>query len=177
MSTVGWPVRLPGHALRLTSAVCPVSLFNSFLALSWRRALRPVCTGVCAAVSAAAGVRARGGGPPCPWGSDWSEGGCARERVSTSKDEAAAVGEQVTWPGSKGVSGSLTASPGCERPWVSPVVRARWVGYGTGGAPCGSGGVGRCVPAAGEGLQPRGLLHAGASSWGDWEAGASSWAG
>lgn len=71
VSTVGRSVCLPGHALRLVSAVCPVSLRNSFLALSWGRAVCPVCTCVCGgAVSAAAGVRARGGGLLCPWGSD-----------------------------------------------------------------------------------------------------------
>lgn len=100
-----------------------------------------MCTRVRGWVSAAAGVRPRRRGSPCPWGSDWSECGCGSE-CDGQRRASRRAGEQVTWPGSKGVSGCPTASPACERPWVSLVVRARRVSYGTGGSPGRLGGRG-----------------------------------
>ena len=77
-------------------------------------------------------------GPGVPGAATGASAGVCMS-VTAGEDQAARAGEQATWPGSKGASGSLRASPGCERAWVPLVVRAPRVSYGTRGVPSGLG--------------------------------------
>lgn len=114
---------LPGHAL-FDQRSLPCLLWYSSTSLFWGRALCPMCTCKCRAVSAAPVVRWQGRGSLCPWDSDWSE--CVRTRDQT--DKLVSKGSGL---GPRGMDGSLKASPGCERPWVSLQVKALGFDYGT----------------------------------------------
>ena len=119
---------MSGRATCLISAVCTILLnsFNSLLGMG--RSILCACMHAYGGLSASSGSQPsehESGGPRVRGASNLSKCKCAKARVSASEDQARLTGEGVKQPGSKGVSGSLKASSGCEGACVSLKARAQ----------------------------------------------------